>query len=72
MPKNHLECPTCGPAADKPKPGVGACFYSTLPNSLLPEPDEHDVREDVTSAQTLLQTQHHQKGARAEAVVQVR
>ncbi|KAM4645910.1 transcription factor ETV7 isoform 4-T4 [Amazona ochrocephala] len=36
----------------------------------IAEPDEHDLREDVTSAQTLLQTQHHQKGARAEAVVQ--
>ncbi|XP_064029875.1 transcription factor ETV7 isoform X2 [Pogoniulus pusillus] len=32
---------------------------------------EHDLREDVSSTQALLQAQHHQKGARAEVLVQV-
>lgn len=29
MHKNHSKCPTCGPAADRPKPAVGTCFYSS-------------------------------------------
>lgn len=37
----------------------------------LTEPDQHDVREDVASTETLLQTEHHQEGAGTKAAVQV-
>ncbi|XP_075925576.1 uncharacterized protein LOC116945628 isoform X3 [Petromyzon marinus] len=35
------------------------------------EPGEYDVRENVTSAETLLQAQHHKEGARPKAALQV-
>lgn len=43
------------------------------PCVLLPpkEPDQHDVREDVASTETLLQTEHHQEGAWTKTAIQV-
>lgn len=38
----------------------------------LTEQDQHDVREDVESTETLLQTEHYQERARTKASVQVR
>lgn len=37
----------------------------------LPEPGEHDLREDVTRPAPLLQAEHHSEGTGAEAPIQV-
>lgn len=38
---------------------------------LLAEQDKYDVRENVASTETLLQTEHYQERARTEAFIQV-
>lgn len=38
---------------------------------VLAEQDKYDVRENVASTETLLQTEHYQERARTEAFIQV-
>lgn len=38
---------------------------------ILAEQDKYDVREDVTSTETLLQIKHYQERARPKAFIQV-
>lgn len=38
---------------------------------ILSEQDKYDVREDVTSTETLLQIKHYQERARTKAFIQV-